>query len=232
MTTTSGDEYWRTADQHLLGLPSTTPDEEAAERNRARRLILHGPDREGCTHACVNPGHDSDPDACAHIYACINPGHRRDLAAVEELLDALGLAGTGMPGPDGDKRCARCGEEKPRSAFPKRSRHRDGRDYTCTDCRNARRRAAYTTRGGYRGSYDGRHDWEVSRTGGHGIPCSRAAVSDRISTWEILRVTEGRTPREAARAMRISMRSARRYDRVLRERGVLPGGDKTRQAVA
>lgn len=52
---------------------------------------------------------------------------------------------TGIQGTDA-KRCSKCEQEKPRSAFQKDSSRADGLMYWCSDCRNARSRALYAPR--------------------------------------------------------------------------------------
>lgn len=192
------------AADYLLGMPATTPEEEAQERDLATRVVRrHG-------------GQD-----------------------VAELLDMLGLATAPPPHspveptePTPTKRCSRCGERKPRTEFTRSAKTADGLYCQCKECRNATRRALYARRG-YRGMtrHDGDIKWRHAAPGGYGVSSSREAVERRISMWADLRIEQKLKPRPAAERMEISMRSARRYDRILKDRGLLPQTDGSGRVV-
>lgn len=200
----ASDARWRTADDHILKIPTTTPAEQARDRDRARRAVqrLIG-----------------------------------DNAA--DILDALGLTATesaapAMPlEPTATKRCSRCKEVKSHARYTRCANTSDGLYPQCKDCRNASRRDLYSRRG-YRGMtrHDGDIGWRTAAPGGYGVSCSQGAVEQRINTWADLRVEQDLEPRKAAERMQISMRTARRYDRILKDRGLLPQTDGSGRVVA
>jgi hypothetical protein len=199
-----GDHKIHNAD-YLLGMPAAAPEAEALEQDRARRVVqrLAGQD-------------------------------------TAELLDMLGLAIPEPPGtqppPSPTKRCSRCTEVKPRSEFTKAAKSGDGLYSQCRTCHravnNKSRRKLYAERGS-RSMPGGDQNitWKTASPGGSGMPCTPAAVEARIATWKELRVDKRMDPRPAAERMQVSMRSARRWDRILKDRGLLPQTDGAEQAV-
>lgn len=191
---------------YLLGTPSTTEDAEALERDRARRIVQRVAGQNAA-----------------------------------EILDMLGIAipeaPDAPPPPTPTKRCSRCKGFKPRSEFTKCSKAGDGLYSQCKPCHratnNKSRRTMYAERGGRNmPGGDQNITWKTASPGGYGMPCTAAAVEARIAGWKELRVDKGLDPRPAAERMQISMRSARRYDRILKDRGLLPQTDAAGRAVA
>jgi hypothetical protein len=75
--------------------------------------------------------------------------------------------------------------------------------------------------------YDNRFPWRTAPPGGRGIPRTACAVADRIHQYAALRA-QGVLPREAARAMEMHPRTARRYEARLIAAGAVRDGDALR----
>lgn len=230
----TGDLRWRTADQTHLSMPKAAQDYEAyeaAERDRARRNILHGPTRDGCIPACVNPRHEVSPDTCTHTYACVNADHRRPAAHVDQLLDMLGLLPPAEePEPRTDKQCSTCKEWKPRTEFYRRPKATDGLYSQCKPCHNAhgkrRTKTAKTASPGRiiecescgETAEHEAHGWCHAcyyRWNRAGRPASGPPPAGhkarRLEYWNLTR-GQKYTPEAAAKEMGISTRTASRYE--------------------
>jgi hypothetical protein len=187
---TSGNDRIRNAD-YLLGLPASSEDAEAIERDRARRAVerVAGQDAaELLDMLGLVPEPNPEPTIRPTGKRCSTCGETKPRTEYYKRASASdGLY----------SQCKTC-----HNASRARSARKHPRD----------QRAA--------GGSDRNITWKISAPGGRGVDCTRKGVNERRDTYGAL-IRKGLTPREAAEEMRIGMRTARRYHAELRDRGQL-----------
>ena len=191
LTRPRGNHKIHNAD-YLLGMPATTEDAEALERDRARRIVqrIAGQDAAELLDmlglALPTAADESPPPPPGKVCStCQTRKPATDFYPRASARDGL------------YSQCKPC-----HNASKARSARKHPRD----------QRVA--------GGSDRNITWKISTPGGRGVDCTRDGVNERRDTYGAL-IRKGHTPRQAAEEMRIAMRTARRYHAELRDRGQL-----------